>query len=63
MAMIIFIEGVRGIVIGFAGYLFREVRDVEGIMPDQEVAKASEEGEDGKGSLEGATRLYQRISI
>lgn len=45
MAMIIFAVGVAGVFIGLMGYLFTNVRDVEKLMPDHEIAKASEEGD------------------
>ena len=43
MALIIFVVGVGGVIIGLAGFLFPNVRDVETLMPDFEVANASEE--------------------
>ena len=43
MALIIFVVGVGGVIIGLAGFLFPNVRDVETLMPDHEVANASEE--------------------
>ncbi len=45
MAMIIFFVGVGGVIIGFAGYLFPNVRNVETRMPDHEKAAADEEEE------------------
>jgi MFS family permease len=47
MALIIFIVGALGIIVGFAGYAFNSIRNVETLMPDHEVAKASEAEEKG----------------
>jgi DHA3 family macrolide efflux protein-like MFS transporter len=57
MAMIIFIVGVIGVVIGLAGYRFRNVRDVESLMPDHDVAKASEEDGRVEEGQEGDKKL------
>jgi hypothetical protein len=42
MAMIIFFVGIGGVIIGFAGYLFPNVRYVEERMPDHDKAAADE---------------------
>jgi MFS family permease len=47
MAMIIFFVGVGGVIIGFAGYLFPNVRYVEERMPDHEKAVADDAEEQG----------------
>ncbi len=44
MALIIFLVGVGGVIIGLAGYLFPGVRNVETLMPDHD--KAAEEERD-----------------
>ncbi len=48
MAMIIFFVGVGGVIIGFAGYLFPNVRNVETIMPDHAKAAADDAEELGE---------------
>jgi MFS family permease len=54
MALIIFIVGVGGVLVGLAGFLFPNVRDVEELMPDHDIAKASEkeEGDYGPSPLD-----------
>ncbi|NOQ53926.1 MAG: MFS transporter [Thermoplasmata archaeon] len=47
MALIIFLVGVGGVIIGLAGYLFPGVRNVETLMPDHDKA-AEEEKEEAK---------------
>ncbi|NIS12130.1 MAG: hypothetical protein GWN39_08680 [Thermoplasmata archaeon] len=46
--MIIFFVGVGGVIIGFAGYLFPNVRNVETIMPDHAKAAADDAEELGE---------------
>ena len=51
MAMIIFLVGIGGVIIGLAGYLFPNVRYVEERMPDHE--KADDDEEEDKGERTG----------
>lgn len=48
MALIIFLVGVGGVIIGLAGYLFPSVREVETRMPDHDKAAEEEEKEEAK---------------
>ena len=48
MALIIFVVGVGGVIIGLAGYLFPTVREVETMMPDHDKAAADEAAERAK---------------
>ena len=62
MGMIIFFVGVGGVIIGFAGYLFPNVRNVETLMPDHEKA-AADEAEEEEDDDEGGGDLIVAAEV